>query len=407
MLVLEAQRLIREERRQRRVGGAARDPQDQERVPRARRRVLQGAARRRRLRRRARSSRTCSARRRTSTSRRPRARSSSRTTSRPPTPRSCSTSGRSPASSPTPATKTSHTAIVARALEVPAVVGVGRITALVDRGDWSSSTAAAASSSSTRRRASARDYEVARERWLAARAGAAPHPRPPGHARSDGVTRAARRQHRVRRGGPSLVAHGGEGVGPLPDRVPVPRPRRPAERGGAVPRTTATHPRGARAAAGDDPHVRPRRRQAAGRHAKSTPRTRRSACARSATACASPTCSARSCAALLRASVHGNLRDHVPDDLRGRRAARGEAACSPRCRDELRARGRADVAMPPVGIMIELPSRGDASPTGSRGSATSSPSARTTSSSTRWRSTGRTRTSPTSTSRSTSRCCGC
>jgi len=32
--------------------------------------------------------------------------------------------------------KTSHTSIVARALEVPAVVGVGRITSLVDRGDW-------------------------------------------------------------------------------------------------------------------------------------------------------------------------------------------------------------------------------------------------------------------------------
>ncbi|HSN93247.1 MAG TPA: phosphoenolpyruvate-utilizing N-terminal domain-containing protein, partial [Anaeromyxobacteraceae bacterium] len=33
-------------------------------------------------------------------------------------------------------TKTSHTAIVARALEVPAVVGVGRVTSLVQRGDW-------------------------------------------------------------------------------------------------------------------------------------------------------------------------------------------------------------------------------------------------------------------------------
>jgi phosphotransferase system enzyme I (PtsI) len=32
--------------------------------------------------------------------------------------------------------KTSHTAIVARALEVPAVVGVGKITTLVERGDW-------------------------------------------------------------------------------------------------------------------------------------------------------------------------------------------------------------------------------------------------------------------------------
>jgi phosphoenolpyruvate-protein phosphotransferase (PTS system enzyme I) len=32
--------------------------------------------------------------------------------------------------------KTSHTAIVARALEVPAVVGVGKITSLAERGDW-------------------------------------------------------------------------------------------------------------------------------------------------------------------------------------------------------------------------------------------------------------------------------
>ena len=32
--------------------------------------------------------------------------------------------------------KTSHTAIVARALEVPAVVGVGKITTLAERGDW-------------------------------------------------------------------------------------------------------------------------------------------------------------------------------------------------------------------------------------------------------------------------------
>ncbi len=33
-------------------------------------------------------------------------------------------------------TKTSHTAIVARALEVPAVVGVGRVSSLADKGDW-------------------------------------------------------------------------------------------------------------------------------------------------------------------------------------------------------------------------------------------------------------------------------
>src|SRR3990172_4864454 len=33
-------------------------------------------------------------------------------------------------------TRTSHTAIVARALEIPAVVGAGRVSALADRGDW-------------------------------------------------------------------------------------------------------------------------------------------------------------------------------------------------------------------------------------------------------------------------------
>jgi phosphotransferase system enzyme I (PtsI) len=33
-------------------------------------------------------------------------------------------------------TKTSHTAIVARALELPAVVGAGRVSALAERGDW-------------------------------------------------------------------------------------------------------------------------------------------------------------------------------------------------------------------------------------------------------------------------------
>ena len=33
-------------------------------------------------------------------------------------------------------TRTSHTAIVARALEIPAVVGVGRVSALADKGDW-------------------------------------------------------------------------------------------------------------------------------------------------------------------------------------------------------------------------------------------------------------------------------
>src|SRR6266508_62567 len=64
--------------------------------------------------------------------------------------------------------KTSHTAIVARALEVPAVVGVGRITALVDRGDWiivDGSRGVVVINPTPGERA---DYEAARERYRAA-----------------------------------------------------------------------------------------------------------------------------------------------------------------------------------------------------------------------------------------------
>src|SRR5512141_293888 len=65
-------------------------------------------------------------------------------------------------------TKTSHTAIVARALEVPAVVGVGRITAVADKGDWivvDGQRGMVILNPSPGERS---DYEAARERWLEA-----------------------------------------------------------------------------------------------------------------------------------------------------------------------------------------------------------------------------------------------
>jgi len=108
--------------------------------------------------------------------------------------------------------KTSHTAIVARALEVPAVVGLGRITSLVDRGDWiavDGGRGVVAVNPSPDERAL---YEEARERYRAEELALLETKDLPAET-LDGV--------RVRLSGniefseevPSLVSHGGEGVG--------------------------------------------------------------------------------------------------------------------------------------------------------------------------------------------------
>jgi len=108
--------------------------------------------------------------------------------------------------------RTSHTAIVARALEIPAVVGVGRISASVGRGDWmvvdgtrgvvliNPSEAERAEYQSARDRLLKEEQELLRTRDLPAET-------------EDG--------HRLQLGGniefaeevPSLLAHGGEAVG--------------------------------------------------------------------------------------------------------------------------------------------------------------------------------------------------
>ena len=70
--------------------------------------------------------------------------------------------------------KTSHTAIVARALEIPAVVGVGRVSTLAGRGDWiivDGGRGIVVLNPSAGERA---DYEAARERYLEQERGPAP-----------------------------------------------------------------------------------------------------------------------------------------------------------------------------------------------------------------------------------------
>src|SRR5690242_18840868 len=62
-------------------------------------------------------------------------------------------------------TKTSHTAIVARSMEVPAVVGVGRVSGLADKGDWIIVDGVRGMIILNPSPGERADYEAARERW--------------------------------------------------------------------------------------------------------------------------------------------------------------------------------------------------------------------------------------------------
>jgi phosphotransferase system enzyme I (PtsI) len=108
--------------------------------------------------------------------------------------------------------KTSHTAIVARALEVPAVVGVGRITTLAERGDWivvdgargvvviNPTPGERADYEAAQARQRAEEVELLRTRDLPART-------------QDDVTVRLAGNIEFAEEVPSLVTHGGEAVG--------------------------------------------------------------------------------------------------------------------------------------------------------------------------------------------------
>ncbi len=109
-------------------------------------------------------------------------------------------------------TRTSHTAIVARALEVPAVVGTGRLSALAVRGDWivvDGSRGVVILNPSAAERA---DYEAARRRQLEhERALLATRDLPA--TTQDGVTVQLVGNIEFAEEIPNLLAHGGAGVG--------------------------------------------------------------------------------------------------------------------------------------------------------------------------------------------------
>ncbi len=108
--------------------------------------------------------------------------------------------------------RTSHTAIVARALEIPAVVGVSRITAVAGRGDWIIVDGTRGVVLVHPTPAEQADYAAAREKLLREEQEL---------LRTRDLPAVTRDEVHVRLGGniefaeevPSLLAHGGEAVG--------------------------------------------------------------------------------------------------------------------------------------------------------------------------------------------------
>jgi len=248
-------------------------------------------------------------------------------------------------------TKTSHTAIVARALEVPAVVGVGRISALADKGDWivvDGQRGMVILNPSPGERS---DYDVARERWLAAERELMATSDLPATT-VDGVSVRLVGNIEFAEEVKSLLAHGGEGVGlyrteflymgrtDLPSEeehyqnyrqileglAPRPVTIRTFDLGGdKLPTGVRSHD--------ENPALGLRAVRYCLRH---------------------PDMFRAQLRGLLRASVHGNLRVMFPmvsgvAELRAAKRALLEA------REELRREG-IETRLPPVGIMVELPS---------------------------------------------------
>jgi phosphoenolpyruvate-protein phosphotransferase (PTS system enzyme I) len=248
-------------------------------------------------------------------------------------------------------TKTSHTAIVARALEVPAVVGVGRISQLAGKGDWvvvDGQRGMIVLNPTAGERA---DYEAARERWLAAeRELMATRDLPA--TTQDGVSVRLVGNIEFAEEVKGLLDHGGEGVGLYRTeflymgRSDMPGEeehyqtyRRILEEVGSRPVTIRTFdlgadklPAGARSH-DENPALGLRAVRYCLRH---------------------PDMFRLQLRGLLRASVHGNLRVMFPmvsgvAELRAARRALLEA------REELRREGL-ETRLPPIGIMVELPS---------------------------------------------------
>jgi phosphotransferase system enzyme I (PtsI) len=247
--------------------------------------------------------------------------------------------------------KTSHTAIVARALEVPAVVAVGRITTLAEKGDWIIVDGTRGVVVIDPTPAERSDYEAARERFRVQEEQLLRTRELPATT-LDGVTLRLAGNIEFAEEVPSLLSHGGEAVGLYRteflylqrDRLPTEEEhyqeyKRVLEALAPRPVTIRTFDLGGdKLPAGLKSHAEnPAMGLRAIRYCLRQPEMFRD-----------------QLRALLRAAVHGQLRLMFPmisgvAELRAARKALAEV------RDEL-AREGFDRPLPPVGIMIELPS---------------------------------------------------
>jgi phosphotransferase system enzyme I (PtsI) len=246
--------------------------------------------------------------------------------------------------------QTSHTAIVARALEIPAVVGVGRASTLAERGDWiivDGGRGIVVLNPSSGERA---DYQAARQRFLEQEEELSRLRDLPART-LDGVTVRLAGNIEFAEEVPSLLSHGGEGVGlfrseflflgrrDLPGEEEHYRTyRRVLEALAPRPVTIRTFDLGAdKLPAGqrdraDNPALGLRAIRYCLRH---------------------PDMFRDQLRALLRAGVHGNLKVMFPmvsgvAELRAAKRMLAEA------REELSREG-VETRLPPVGIMVELP----------------------------------------------------
>lgn len=246
---------------------------------------------------------------------------------------------------------TSHTAIVARAFEIPAVVGVARASSTARRGDWvvvdggrglviiNPSAEERAGYEAARSRRLEREAELARLRDLAAET-------------QDGVAVRMFGNIEFAEEVPGLLSHGGEGVGlyrteflylghaGLPTEEEHYRDyRRILKAMGDRPVTVRTFDLGGdKLPAGQRDHAEnPALGLRAIRYCLRHPDLFRA-----------------QLRALLRASIHGKLRIMFPM-VSGVAEVRAGKEMLAEVREEL-AREGVEVALPPVGVMVELPS---------------------------------------------------
>ena len=249
---------------------------------------------------------------------------------------------------------TYHTAILARSLRVPAVVGLANASDLIAPG---AVVAVDGTTGEVARRPDAETLEQieARQRRRAgARADARRVPRPAGRHRRRRRD-PARRQHRAPDEAARARDAGAEGIGLFRSEFLLAGAGQAALTEEAQYRAYRRLVESAAPAAGHHPHVR---RQRAAAAASSTPRSRargrRSACAASGSAWRSTTIFQAQLRALLRAAAHGPLRVMFPfvSGARGApRRARG------RRRRHARRCATAATRVPdvPIGAMIEVP----------------------------------------------------